>query len=103
MRQAQTREPGAEREGPTVATSPRGRPPQTLNAWCLQFPRDPPNTNQSKESQTRTDSPPDTNHDRRHEVVTQSDDAVVRKEDSKIAASKSAYRDRIHPFNRRLI
>ena len=83
--------------------SPRERPPQTLNAGCSQLPRDPPNTNQSKESQAQTDSPPDTNHDRRHEVVTQSDDAVVRKEDSKIVASKSAYRDRIHPLNRRFI
>ncbi|KAF2574637.1 hypothetical protein F2Q70_00006249 [Brassica cretica] len=99
----QTREPGAEREGPTVATSPREKPSQTLNTGCLQLPRDPPNTNQSKESQARTDSPPDMNHDRRYEVVTQSDDVVVRKEDLKISASKSAYRDRIHPFNRRFI
>ena len=84
---------------PTVATSPRERRPQTLNARCLQLSRNPPNTNQSKESQARTGSPLDTNYNRRHEIATPSDDAVVQEEDLKIAASKSAFRDRIHPFN----
>lgn len=36
----------------SVATSPRERCPQTLDALCLQLPKDPPNTNQSKESQS---------------------------------------------------
>ncbi|KAG2313292.1 hypothetical protein Bca52824_024849 [Brassica carinata] len=87
-KQAQTKETGTEWEGSTVAT----RRPQTLDARCLQLPRDPPNTSQSKESQARIGSPSDTSYNRRHEVATPSDDAFVLEEDLKIAAVKSAFR-----------
>ncbi|KAL0731769.1 hypothetical protein Bca4012_027863 [Brassica carinata] len=82
-KQAQTKETGTEWEGSTVAT----RRPQTLDARCLQLPRDPPNTSQSKESQARIGSPSDTSYNRRHEVATPSDDAFVLEEDLKIAAN----------------
>ncbi|KAF2571642.1 hypothetical protein F2Q70_00006417 [Brassica cretica] len=94
-RQAQTRKTGMVREGPTIATSPRERRPQTLDARCLQLPRDPPNTNQSKESQARTGSPLDTNYNRRHEIATPSDDAVNR-ETRWVHTSRAANIEREH-------
>ena len=44
-KQARTKETRTKREGPTVAISPREKRHQTLDAWCIQLPRDPHNTN----------------------------------------------------------
>ena len=40
-KQTQTNETGTEQEGLTVATNPKERRPQTLDARCLQLPGDP--------------------------------------------------------------